>query len=122
VAEGQFQITGHASVLYVKDMVAALAYYRDKLGFSVQFAWEDPPRYVCLYRGDAAIHLNSCAPPAARSEVCIFCKGVDALHSDIAGRGGNVTRALQTHPYGMRDFVVTDPDGHELIFGEGVTA
>lgn len=116
-----FQVTGHATVLHVKDMPAALGYYREKLGFSVEFTWEDPPRYVCLCLGDAAVHLNSYQPPAAAVVVCIFCKGVDALHDDLAARGAHITRAMQTHPYGMRDFTVTDPDGHQLIFGEGVS-
>jgi catechol 2,3-dioxygenase-like lactoylglutathione lyase family enzyme len=116
-----FQITGHATVLYVKDLPAALAYYRDKLGFTGEFVWGDPPYYACLCRGDAAIHLNSSLPPAAVSVVCIFCKGVDALHDDLATRGASITRETTTHPYGMRDFIVTDPDGHQLIFGQGTS-
>src|ERR1700688_3621255 len=99
-----FEITGHATVLYVKDLPAALAYYRDKLGFTGEFIWGDPPYYACLCRGDAAIHLNSSLPPAAVSVVCVFCKGVDALHDDLVGRGANITRETMTHPYGMRDF------------------
>jgi uncharacterized glyoxalase superfamily protein PhnB len=116
-----FQVTGHATVLHVTDMQAALAYYRDKLGFSVQFTWEDPPRYVCLCLGDAAVHLNSYQPPAATSVVCIFCKGVDALHDDLAARGAKITRPVQDEPYGMREFAVTDLDGHQLIFGQGTS-
>jgi len=115
-----FQITGLAAVLYVKDMAAALAYYRDKLGFTVQFTWADPPLYVCLCLGDAAIHLNTRAP-VATSIVCIFCKGVDALHDELAARGANIARPPATEPYGMREFVVTDLDGHSLVFGEGVS-
>ena len=114
-----FQITGHATVLYVKDLPAARAYYRDKLGFAGDFIWGDPPYYACLSLGDAAIHLNSSLPPAATSVVCIFCKGVDALHDALLARGANITRATTTHPYGMRDFIITDPDGHQLIFGQG---
>ncbi len=120
MAEPSFKVTGHATVLHVKDMPAALAYYRDKLGFSVSFAWEDPPRYVCLCLGDAAIHLNSYTPRAAPVVVCIFCKGVDALHDDLTARGANITREMMTHPYGMRDFIVTDPDGHQVV-GQGTS-
>jgi len=121
MTDAAFQITGHATVLHVKDMSAALAYYRDTLGFSVEFTWEDPPQYVCLNLGEAAIHLNSYQPPAAPVVVCIFCKGVDALHDALAARGANITRGLLTHPYGMRDFAVTDPDGHQLIIGQGTS-
>jgi catechol 2,3-dioxygenase-like lactoylglutathione lyase family enzyme len=119
LSEPAFQVTGHASVLYVKDMAASLAYYRDKLGFTVRFSWEDPPRYACLSLGEAAVHLNSYLPPAATAVVCIFCTGVDALHDALAARGAAISSGLTTHPYGMRDFIVTDPDGHQLIIGQG---
>jgi uncharacterized glyoxalase superfamily protein PhnB len=119
--EPAFQVTGLAAVLHVSDMATSLAYYRDKLGFAVQFTWEDPPRYVCLCLGDAAVHLNAYAPPAAPSIVCIFCKGVDALHADLAARGANIVRPVATEPYGMCEFLVHDPDGHRLVFGQGVS-
>jgi uncharacterized glyoxalase superfamily protein PhnB len=121
MTDREFQITGHATVLHVKDMTAALAYYRDVLGFTVSFSWEDPPHYVCLCLGDCSIHLNSYQPPEAASVVCIFCKGVDALHDNLAARGAKIARELTSHPYGMRDFIVTDPDGHQLIFGQGTS-
>ena len=122
MTDAAFQVTGQAAVLRVKDMATALAYYRDRLGFTVDFTWEEPPQYVCLHLGDAAIHLNAYKPPAASVVVCIFCTGVDALHDALAARGATITRGLSTHPYGMRDFAVTDPDGHELIIGQGTSA
>jgi uncharacterized glyoxalase superfamily protein PhnB len=85
----------------------------------VTFSWEDPPRYVCLCRGDCAIHLNSYRTPVASALICVFCSGVGALHDELVARGANITRELMTHPYGMRDFIVTDPDGHQLVFGQG---
>ena len=119
--DSAFQITGHATVLHVKDMAAALAYYRDVLGFTVSFSWEDPPHYVCLCLGDCAIHLNSYQPPAAASVVCIFCKGVDALYVELKQRGANIAEPIDDRPYGMRDFAITDTDGHRLIFGQGTS-
>jgi len=114
-----FQITGHATVLHVKDLPAALAYYHDKLGFTGDFVWGNPPYYAVLCLGDAAIHLNTAAPPAT-SIVCIFCKGVDALHDDLAGRGANIVRPVKDEPYGMREFEVADLDGHRLVFGQSI--
>jgi uncharacterized glyoxalase superfamily protein PhnB len=120
MSEQAFQITGLAPVLHVRDLAAALAYYRDKLGFDVTFTWEDPPRYACLCRGDAAVHLNAYQPPAATSIVCIFCKGIDALYEDLTTRGANIVRPIADEPYGMREFVVSDVDGHQLVFGQGI--
>jgi uncharacterized glyoxalase superfamily protein PhnB len=116
-----YQITGQAIVLHVTDMAAALAYYRDKLGFTVTFSWEEPPHYVCLCLGDCAIHLNSYVPPAGPSHVCIFCKGIDALYAQLNARGVAVAEPVADRPYGMRDFTVIDPDGHRLVFGQGIS-
>lgn len=78
-----------------------------------------PPRYVCLRLDDVSIHLNSYVPPAGPSHVAIFCKGVDALYEQFAARGVAITEPITNEPYGMREFVVTDPDGHRLVFGQG---
>ncbi len=121
MADPAFQITGHATVLHVNDMPAALAYYRDKLGFAVSFTWEEPPRYICLGLGDAAIHLNAYVPPAGPSHVCIFCKGVDVLYDQLIARGVAIEEPIADQPYGMRDFTVIDPDGHRLVFGQSIS-
>jgi catechol 2,3-dioxygenase-like lactoylglutathione lyase family enzyme len=114
-----YQIHGLASVLYVKDFAGSLAYYRDVLGFSGDFVWGNPPFYAVLCLGEAAVHLNALAP-AATQIVCIFCSGVDALHAELAARGARIKRQPQDEPYGMREFEVSDPDGHRLVFGEAL--
>jgi uncharacterized glyoxalase superfamily protein PhnB len=119
MAEAAFKLTNLAPVLHVKDMTAALAYYRDKLGFDVTFSWKEPPRYVCLRLDDVSIHLNSYVPPLGPSHVAIFCKGVDALYEQCVARGIAIAEPIKNEPYGMREFVVTDPDGHRLVFGQG---
>jgi uncharacterized glyoxalase superfamily protein PhnB len=121
MAEPDFQVTGHATVLHVKDMATALAFYRDTLGFTVSFSWDEPAQYVCLCLGDAAIHLNSYVPPTGPSHVCIFCKGIDAFYARLVASGVNVTEPIGDRSYGMRDFEVTDPDGHWIVFGQGIS-
>jgi uncharacterized glyoxalase superfamily protein PhnB len=35
--------------------------------------------------------------------------------------GGRISCPLETQPWDMREFEVTDPDGNRLIFGEHVS-
>jgi catechol 2,3-dioxygenase-like lactoylglutathione lyase family enzyme len=121
MADQGFQVTGHATVLHVNDMPTSLAFYRDKLGFTVSFTWQDPPRYVCLRLDEASIHLNSYVPPAGPSHVAIFCKGVNALYAQLMARGVSIAEPIGDRPYGMREFAITDPDGHRLVFGQGTS-
>jgi len=121
MADREFQVIGHAPVLYVRHTPRSLAYYGDKLGFTVTFTWRGPPHYICLRLGQAVIHLHSFVPPARTSHVCIFCKGVDALYAHLTARGANMVQPIDDRPYGMRDFALTDPDGHRLVFAQGIT-
>lgn len=121
MAEPEFQVTGHATVLHVKDMATALAFYRDKLGFTVSFSWDEPAQYICLCLGDAAIHLNSYVPPAGPSHVVLFCKGIDALYAQLMERRVTIVEPIGDRAYGMRDFAITDPDEHRLVFGQGIS-
>ena len=60
------RIANLAPVLQVRDLVAALAYYRDALGFTVDFTWREPPTYAGLTLGDVCLHLskNEAGAPA----------------------------------------------------------
>ena len=109
----------------VDDLGAAIAYYRDKLGFEQKIAWED--FYASVIRDGAEIHLK-CAPglPGERAhrrdnnhiDAMISCTGVDALFEEVSGRGAHIHQALETQPWGTRDFLVLDTDGHILCFAE----
>jgi len=120
----------HATVLRVHDLPRSRAFYRDGLGFSVEFEWEDPPSYAVLRAGETALHLSLQDPPPDGSEpprlrpaiVYLFVHDVDALHARLEAAGVEIAIPLQTHDYGMREFEVHDPDGHKLVFGQGVGA
>ena len=49
----------HASITIftVKDVMASLAYFRDKLGFDVAFEYGKPAYYVGLCSGEVSLHL-----------------------------------------------------------------
>jgi catechol 2,3-dioxygenase-like lactoylglutathione lyase family enzyme len=48
-----------ATIFSVPDVGKAIEFYRDKMGFSLEFAWEEPPSYAVLQRDDAVnLHLS----------------------------------------------------------------
>ena len=54
-----------APVFRVTDLARSLAFYRDRLGFRVEFVYDNFYADVC--RDGCHIHLN-CAPPAPRDQ------------------------------------------------------
>lgn len=114
---GSAEINGFAAVLGVADVGAAVAHYRDVLGFAVEFTWAEPPNYAGLRLGEACLHLAQ-STRGTPSRVCFFCSGLDGLFRQLADHGAKITQPITVEPYNMREFWVADLDGNELIFGE----
>jgi len=106
----------------VRDMAAALDFYTTKLDFRVTF--QNGAVYSIVTRDGIAIALalhHSGAHPNPGSGY-IKLEGIEALHAELLGKGVAMTHPLKTESYGMREFMITDPDGNTLNFGEPVKA
>ncbi|MFW6060970.1 MAG: bleomycin resistance protein [Phycisphaeraceae bacterium] len=112
------KITAAATVLPVRDIDQSLRYFTEVLGFTQEFRFDN---YASIERDRALIHLsqqgnpNTAAPGSGG--IYIFCDEVDDFYSEITARGATVGGEPQDYPYGMRDFVVHDPDGNKVSFG-----
>ena len=119
------RIAAIAPQFLVDDLERALAYYRDALGFEVDFVYES--FYASVSRDGCAIHLK-CAPKtvadrAHRRELehldaYIKVSGIQELFDEMRTRGANVIRPLEQRPWACLDFYVVDPDGYILCFSE----
>jgi catechol 2,3-dioxygenase-like lactoylglutathione lyase family enzyme len=110
-------------VLAVCDLEAATPYFRDVLGFRVQ--WEEASDWRLLKRGKAALMVGWCPNerPArdigSHSYFGYFHAGdVDALHAEFTGRGAIILQTPQDKPWGMREMLVGTPEGHRMMFGQ----
>ena len=104
-------------VFQVRNLNAAVRFYTKVLGFTESFRYGT---YVGLRMGSCEIHV--CPPDADDSRVgggnaYLICDDVDAYFRKIKAAGARVTREPGDRVYGMRDFVVLDPDGNRLTFG-----
>ena len=107
-------------IVPVRDVGKSVAYYRDVLGFHVEFQYGEPTSYAGLERGSALIHLQAAADTRrqpGQAALYIFVTEVDALHDELRSRGARVVVEPKTYDYGMRDFAVRDLDGNQLTFG-----
>jgi catechol 2,3-dioxygenase-like lactoylglutathione lyase family enzyme len=113
-----------APVFRVADLSRSLGFYRDKLGFGVDFVFEG--LYVGVSRDSCRIHLK-CANPSPRDQiafdreehidVCIGVSSATALSASLAAASVQFVVPLRRMPYGT-EFYVRDPDGYVLGFVE----
>ncbi len=111
-----------APVLRVSDLARSLSYYRNQLGFDVEFTYEG--FYAGILRDGCRIHLK-CSAPLARDQkayeaaghldACFGVQNAEALASRFARAGAVFSVPLRSMPYG-KEFYVRDPDGYILGF------
>jgi uncharacterized glyoxalase superfamily protein PhnB len=112
-------------IFFVSDVPMAAAFYRDRLGFKVDFLHGSPPFYASVSRGEACIHLRLVhqtwfAARAAEEESLILAtlevSDVEALYREFQSRGVDFAQPLQHQVWGGTDFQVRDPDGNAFSF------
>lgn len=117
-------LTHIAPVFRVADLTRSLAFYRDTLGFELEFCYEG--FYASVRRDGCHIHLQ-CATSTPRDQAaferhehidaCLIAEGVEALSTSFASAGATFSVPLRRMPYGV-EFYVRDPDGYILGFIE----
>jgi len=118
------RFTDISPIFAVSDLNRGLAYYSEKLGFSVSWQWGDPPVRAGVSRDDLEIQLvaDGRFAPEHPSYVYFLVRGVDAYYAFCSDRGAEIVMPLDDRPFGVRDFRVTDPNGNMLGFGEPIAA
>lgn len=111
-----------AVILAVSDLPTNLAYCTQKLGFHVHFQTGGPIDYAVLKREGITLNLSRSDAPISlphHPAAYIFCTGVAVLFNEFQDKDVSFAELLNDTDYGMREFVVTLPSGHRLIFGQG---
>ena len=121
------EVISLAPQFLVDDLQAAIAYYRDRLGFEPDFIYES--FYASVSRDGFSIHLK-CAPKTAADRIhrkqnehldaYIGVHGIEELFEEIQGKGARLIRSLEVRPWAQKDFSVEDIDGYILCFSEAM--
>ena len=109
-----------APVFVVEEVARSVDYYRNALGFRIEFTHGEPMAYASVERDSVAVHLQDARDSSrqvGQSAIYVFVADVDALYSELRSRGAKIANEPRDYPYGMRDFDVYDLDGNALCFG-----
>lgn len=121
---GRVATMSRATKLYpvfaVRDLREAIAYYRDKLQFSVTWTWGDPPTRAGLALDEVEIQLDAAGMGAPPGPSVVYCHmtGVEEYYNACRERGASIALELGDRPWGMKDFRTIDPSGNRLGFAE----
>lgn len=110
--------------LTVDDVETSVAWYRDILGFHVAQEMRDGDKLAgaSLKAGEVEILViqDDFAKGRDRQKgvglrlYCTTAQEIDELATKVADRGGILSQPPTDHPWGARDFAVTDPDGFQI--------
>jgi predicted enzyme related to lactoylglutathione lyase len=108
--------------LEVRDVAASTDFYGKVLGLRPQAMMGDPPTFALLTNAGGSLGLAQSATPAVASIVTCYVDVADvgAAFQQCTAAGATITAPVTTHPWNMRDFVFSDPDGHLIAVGEQV--
>ena len=112
----------------VKDLQASIAFYRERLGFQIDF--QGPPDdvyYAGVSRDGVGIMLKTIVPdvlpcpnhtrhPWARWDAYIYTLNPDVLFDEFRQRGVPFVKELSFIDDGLWGFEITDADGYVIAF------
>ena len=118
-------------IFLVDDVAAAAEYYRDVLGFEVDFLWGDDAPYGRVVRDDVVIDFVRSEPPGRRNSISaagaergadalIIVSDVEDVYVEVQEKGANVIVPLAAREYGMLDCMIEDLNGYKLTIGGGL--
>ncbi len=108
--------------IFVRDLETALAFYVGVLGMTKTFENGSPVGFVIVESGAAELHL-ALVPDHQASTTNVAHLIVDdatALYDHVTAAGVRIVKGLKDQDYGLRAFVMADPDGNRIDVGQAI--
>lgn len=117
-----------AAQLFVAGIEASASFYKDKLGFQVDFIYGDPPFYGQVSRDSAHLALKQVDEPVfigdVRSQERYLSAAITVattdeikqLYLDFQSAEVPFAQPLQRQSWGAINFIIQDPDGNLILF------
>ena len=108
--------------LLVADIEHSIAFYTQKLGFTLDFRYDD--FYAGIVKGGFSIHLKLGKPSMEERNrtthnedlaIVFSVDDIDECYLELSSNSVAFAQTLREMPYG-REFYITDPDGYLLAF------
>lgn len=119
------KVTSVIPQLRTTDLGRAIRFYTEQVGFALEFRYQD--FYAGIRAGGDLFHLK--LVDGADPSIALVREGdhlhlyfdtgdVDGAAGELKGRGVGLLKEPHDTPWGTRELVIRDPDGHTLYFGQ----
>lgn len=121
------RITNAVAQLRTTDLDASIDFYTSKLGLTLDFRYED--FYAGIRAGDQLFHLKlvdekdpSIEWVAKEGHIHLYLETDDAqaMAETLQNRGVPLVEDVHDTPWGTRELVLRDDQGHTLYIGERI--
>jgi catechol 2,3-dioxygenase-like lactoylglutathione lyase family enzyme len=109
-------------VLAVPDLQKSAAFYRDVLGFTIHEIGD--PGWRFFLKDGFCVMAGECPDAIAPRDLgdhayfaYIVVDDIDAYFEQVRDAGAEILKAVQSEPWGMREFAIRTADGHRIMFG-----
>ena len=118
-------ITGIVPQLRTTDMASSIRFYTEKLGFSVEFKYQD--FYTGIRAGGQIFHLklvdekDPSIPYVDEGEhfhLYLQTNGISEFAAQLKANGVDLVKDVHNTPWNTREIVIHDDQGHTLYLGE----
>lgn len=118
---------GIAPQLVVTDVQRTAEYYRDNLGFNIIGLVADPPVYGMVERDGIQVHFAKSDSSQIKinrdfrsisHDFIIWVPEIDAFYDELNTNRVKILEEIVQRPYGSREFVFEDCDGHRVLVGD----
>jgi lactoylglutathione lyase len=114
-------------ILYVEDLEASTAFYRDVVGLPYKFTdagyaefGTEGTKFALYERRRAEWLTGRSVAPGPAAEIVIVVEDVDACAERLSERGVTVLSGPADRPWGHRTLHIADPDGFVVEFAQEI--
>ena len=108
----------------VRDIETVIAFYTESIGFEVALRQEveikGQVRGFALLRRDTAELSLVESDEVFSHGAFLYVRNIETLYERCQEHKVEIVRGLESHAYGLKDFVVRDPAGNQIGIGERI--
>ncbi len=113
-------------VVFVSNVRSSALFFRDTLGFAIDFLHGEPPFYGSVSRDGACLRLRFVHEPVFAAGIreregdllsaVLTVENIKGLFAEYKAAGAKFAQPLRKEPWGASGFTVLDPDGNHIYF------